>query len=298
MDSVRGYSNTSATNLSLLIFEVDLFAPFTTWRQVPATFSNQSLAAFAFDCSTSPCSFTYNFDGGASLTIGGAGGGGGGGSGTSALVNSSVNTATTLTPSRYSVRVFVCVGVGEGGGGGGGWDTVCARECLCRGSCASVCLLHGHDNSMAYWYILGFVPARQASRTAVFGLGMLFNGTLSLPSNSSGNSTVQIRLKDEVTWSDVRTRANFSANATYSLLTLVNVTEGVQTLEARAVKSDGAVDVTPLVRSWTSGSWLGGILLVVYVGLPPDTSSANALVLLSALHPPLCPCSFSNGWWT
>ena len=35
----------------VLLFSVDLFAPYTIWREVPTTLSNQSTAVFAFDCS-------------------------------------------------------------------------------------------------------------------------------------------------------------------------------------------------------------------------------------------------------
>ncbi len=122
----------------------------------------------------------------------------------------------------------------------------------------------------------------QASKTAQFVLGMLFNNTLVLPTNSTGNSTVQIRLSDEVLWTDVRTRTNFTANATTSLLTLTNLTEGVQTLEARAVKSDGLVDVTPLVRVVVADGPVG---LCICTPPPRIPVTVSCLPLCTRAHP-------------
>ena len=71
------------------------------------------------------------------------------------------------------------------------------------------------------------VPPRLSnSTTAVFQLMALVNGTVTLlPNATSGNSTVQVRVDGNSTWTDVRKMSGFSSTTNTSTLTLTGTAQ-------------------------------------------------------------------------
>jgi hypothetical protein len=138
---------------------------------------------------------------------------------------------------------------------------------------------------------LGALPPRfSAQRAANVSVVALVNGQHSPINDSSGNTTVEVKV-DGGAWTDVRRLGSFQSLT--QTLSLSGLSDGLHTLHARAHAPDDAVDASPWTHVWSVDTESPNVTFAV---APPPTSPSPQCTAMFVLVADEDDASFEVQW--